>query len=59
VAVAVKADQAKGILADTAMLGIRKGDRMAVLFTRTLVDGDVAATAKALESLGRKAVSRL
>jgi hypothetical protein len=59
VAVAVKADQAQGILADTAMLGIRKGDRMAVLFTRTLVGGDVAATAKALESLGRKAVSRL
>jgi hypothetical protein len=59
VAVAVKADQAQGILADSAMLGIRKGDRMAVLFTRTLVDGDVAATRKALEALGRNAAARL
>lgn len=59
VAVAVKADQAQGILADSAMVGIRKGDHMTVLFTRTLVDGDVAVTKKALEALGRKAVLRL
>lgn len=59
VAVAVKADQSQGILADTAMLGIRKGDRMAVLFTQTLVDGDVEKSKKVLEALGRKAASRL
>lgn len=59
VAVAVKADQAQGILADTAMLGIRKGSRMAVLFTSTLVDGDPAASKKALQALGGSAASRL
>jgi hypothetical protein len=59
VTVSVKADQAKGILADSAMLGIRKGDRMAVLFTRVLVEGDAAASKKALEALGKKAASRL
>jgi len=59
VTAAVKADQAQGILADSAMLGIRKGDRMAVLFTSTLVDGDVAASRKALEALGRHAAARL
>ena len=58
-AVAVKADQANGILADSAMLGIRRGERMAVLFTSTLVDGDAAGTKKALQELGRKAVTRL
>ena len=57
--IAVKADQAQGVLADSAMLGIRRGDRMAVLFTRTLVDGDAAATKKALEALGRSAAPRL
>jgi hypothetical protein len=59
VVVAVKADAAQGVLSDSAMLGIRKGDRMAVLFTRTLVDGDAAASKKALEALGKKAASRL
>jgi hypothetical protein len=59
VTVAVKADQAQGILADAAMLGIRKGDRMVVLFTSTLIDGDVAATTRALEQLGRNAAARL
>jgi len=59
VVVAVKADQAQGVFADSAMLGIRHGDRMAVLFTSTLVDGDPAATKKALEALGRSAAARL
>jgi hypothetical protein len=59
VVTAVKADAAQGVLADSAMLGIRKGDRMTVLFTRTLVDGDVTATTKALEALGRSAAPRL
>jgi len=58
VAVAVKADQPNGILADAAMLGIRKGDRMAVLFTSKLV-GDVDATKQALRTLGVNAASRL
>ena len=57
-AVAVKADQPNGILADAAMLGIRKGDRMAVLFTSKLV-GDVDATKQALRTLGVNAASRL
>lgn len=57
--VAVKADEAHGILADSAMLSIRRGERFTILFTSTLVDGDVAATRKALESLGRKAAARL
>jgi len=59
VAVAVKADQANGILADSAMLGIRRGERTAVLFTSTLIDGDADGTKKALQALGRKAVARL
>ena len=59
VVVAVKADQANGILADTAMLGIRKADRMAVIFTSTLVDGDVAASKTALRALAGKAAARL
>jgi hypothetical protein len=57
--VAVKADQANGVLADSAMLGIRRGERMTILFTSALVDGDVAATKKALETLGRSAAPRL
>lgn len=59
VVTAVKADAAQGVLSDSAMLGIRKGDRMVVLFTRALVEGDAAATKKALEVLGKKAASRL
>jgi hypothetical protein len=59
VVMAVKADAAEGILADSAMLGIRRGDRMAVLFTSTLIDGDAAATKKALQALGRSAAARL
>ena len=58
VTVAVKADQPKGILADTAMLGIRHGERMAVLFTSTLI-GDEAATKKRLQALGGNAAARL
>jgi hypothetical protein len=57
--VAVKADEAHGILADSAMLSIRRGERFTILFTRSLVDGDVAASKKALEALGRKAAARL
>jgi hypothetical protein len=41
------------------MLGIRRGDRTAVLFTSTLIDGDADGTKKALQELGRKAVTRL
>ena len=59
VTVAVKADQANGILADSAMLGIRRGERMAVLFTSTLIDGDAEGTKKALQALGRSAAPRL
>ena len=57
--VAVKADEARGILADSAMLSIRRGERFTILFTSMLVDGDVAASKKAFEELGRKAAGRL
>jgi hypothetical protein len=59
VAVAVKADQAAGILADTAMLGIRRDDRMVVIFTSTLVDGDPETSKQALQRLGKSAAHRL
>jgi hypothetical protein len=52
-------DPANGIFNDIAVFGVHKGDRMAVLFARSLIDGDRDATVKALEALGRKAVNRL
>jgi hypothetical protein len=54
-----KADAEQGILGDVAVLGMRRGERLAVLFTSALVDGDRAATVKALEALGRSAAPRL
>ena len=54
-----KADEQKGILADTAVLVSRHGDRMAVLFTSAFVEGERAATVDALEKLGRSAAPRL
>jgi hypothetical protein len=54
-----KADEQKGILADTAVLVSLHGDRMAVLFTSALVGGERAATIEALEKLGRSAAPRL
>ena len=57
--VAVKADEAHGILSDAAMLGIRRGEHFTILFTRTLIDGDVAATKKALQALAGDAARRL
>jgi hypothetical protein len=57
--VAVKADPAQGILAETAMLGIRRGEHMAVLFTARLVDGDPQASKQALQALAKGAASRL
>ena len=56
---AVKADEARGILADGAVLAIRHGERMAVLFTHSLVDGETAPTTRALQSLGANAAARL
>jgi hypothetical protein len=56
--VAEKADEPQGIFADTAVLAIRRGDRMAVLFSRSLIE-DRATTVKALEALGRSAAPRL
>ena len=57
--VAVKGDPERGILSDTAMLAIKRGDRVAVLFTRVLVDGDPAATIAALKQLAPAAAGRL
>jgi hypothetical protein len=56
---AVKADAAQGILSDGAVLGVRRGERMAVLFTHNLVDGDTAATIAALQEVGLSAAARL
>lgn len=57
--VAEKANAEQGVLADTAVLVTRRGERMAVLFTNPLVKGDRAASMKALETLGRSAAPRL
>ena len=56
---AEKADDAQGILADTAVIVTKHGTRLGVLFSNALVNGDRAATVKALQSLGRSAASRL
>jgi hypothetical protein len=52
-------DQANGIYNDIAVMGIRKGEKMLVLFSPQLIDGDRAATIKALEALGRNAAARM
>lgn len=55
-----KADQQRGILADTAMLVTRRGDRIAVLFTgSSLAGGDRASALRTLETLGRSVAKRL
>jgi PBP1b-binding outer membrane lipoprotein LpoB len=54
-----KADAQEGILADSAVLVARRGERMAVLFTSALVEGERASTAKALEALAQRAARRL
>jgi hypothetical protein len=54
-----KADAQDGILADSAVLVARRGERMAVLFTSALVEGERASTAKALEALAQRAARRL
>jgi len=55
----VKADAAKGVLSDGNAIAIRHGERMAVLGSRSLIDGDAAATLKALKALGASAAARL
>ena len=57
--IAEPADAQRGILADTAVLATRRGDRMVVLFTSSLADGDRAFTLKALDALGRSVAKRL
>jgi uncharacterized protein DUF3558 len=55
-----QADAQHGILADTAVLIMRRGERMAILFTGgSLAGGDRASALKALETLGRSAGKRL
>ena len=55
-----KADPKSGILADTAVLVMQRGDRRAVLFTgSSLAAGDRAAAIKTLETLGRHVAERL
>lgn len=55
-----QADTQHGILADTAVLVMRRGERMAILFTGgALAGGDRASALKALETLGRSAGKRL
>ena len=54
-----RGDAAQGILSDVAVIAVRKGDRMAVLFSRSLIDDDRDATVKAMEALARSAAGRL
>ncbi|MET0207563.1 MAG: hypothetical protein ABW220_00905, partial [Burkholderiaceae bacterium] len=56
--IAESGDQANGIFNDLAVLGIRKGEKMVVIFAHSLIDGDRAKTIQALEALGKKAASR-
>jgi hypothetical protein len=57
--VAEAGDPPQGIFNDVAVIAVRKGDRMAVLFSRSLIDGDRAATIAALQGLGKTAAGRL
>lgn len=54
-----KASAPDGILADSAVLVARRGERMAVLFTSALIENERAPTAKALEALALGAARRL
>jgi hypothetical protein len=55
-----EADAPHGFLADTAVLVMRRDERMAILFTGgSLAGGDRASALKALETLGRSAGKRL
>jgi hypothetical protein len=54
-----KADPQQGILGDVAVLGMRRGENLAIIFTSTFVDGDRAATIEALKKLGASAAPRL
>lgn len=55
-----KADVPNGILDDTAVLVMRRGERMAILFTGgSLAGGNRASALKMLETLGRSAGKRL
>jgi hypothetical protein len=56
---AEQGDAAQGLFNDIAVLVTRRDDRMAVLFARSLIDGDRPATLKALQELGGKAAGRL
>ena len=57
--VAEAGDPPKGIFNDVAVIAVRKGERMAVLFSRSLIDSDRAATVAALTALGKSAANRL
>lgn len=52
-------DPPNGIFNDIAVFGVRKGDRMAVLFAHSLIDGNRETTIKALTNLGKQAAARL
>lgn len=54
-----KGDPPAGVLADVAVLGMRHEEKFAIIFNSTLVEGDRAATIKALETLARSAAPRL
>jgi len=56
---AEKGDAAQGVFNDIAVLVTKRGDRMAVLSARSLVDDDRAKTLEAMKALGGSAAARL
>jgi hypothetical protein len=59
-AIVERADASRGILSDTAVLVMQRGERRAVLFTgRSLAGGDRASALTSLETLGRSVAKRL
>jgi hypothetical protein len=57
--IAESGDQANGIFNDIAVIAVRKGEQMVVIFNHSLIDGDRDATLKALTALGKSAAARL
>ena len=58
-AIVEPADKQRGILDDVAYLVTQRGDQQIVLMSNALASRDRAAAVKALEELGKTAVSRL
>lgn len=59
IVVVEKEDAQQGILGDVAVIGMRRGQRVVVLFNSRLIGGDRAATVAALRAVARGAAARL